>query len=267
MTRCDARWLWICGYHGNWLERSPSGYNDQPQLLQDIDPLPSTILDDSFEQVTLEPGELTHIESRAEDRLVGWYPETSATVRMAMGELDAIPTGPQSGIRVSSGMYFYFPGPQTFFNTGDIPATLTFMRIAPPADPVPATPVAPESGNSTPVASPVVQVQPHETLLDIQVVPADLNANPLSNWDSMEFALVHVQTRARASAPTIPYFACCIGIATFQVLEGSASFIVECDADVYAAGGVNADPDASGNALFARSGGDSGICNGNSRLS
>ena len=51
----------------------------------------------------------------------------------------------------------------------------------------------------------------------------------------MEFALVHVKAGESFSTDS-PYFACCIGIAVFQVLEGSASFIAESDADVYAAG-------------------------------
>ena len=212
------------GYHGGGWATDGS-----------MDPLPGEVVNVSFERIELDPGSLFHLETTAGERLVGFSPEADTRLRMLIGDFDAIPADNQGILLRSYVMDNFPPGPFTFHNAGDLPVTLYLMRIEEVAPVSPAaSPVADEPGPASPVASPVVEAQPHETLLDIQVLPAELNANPLSNWDSMEFALVHVKAGESFSTDS-PYFACCIGIAVFQVLEGSASFIAESDADVYAA--------------------------------
>jgi hypothetical protein len=230
----------------------PDGYHNQPMTLDsNLDPIPAELLDVSFEQVTLEPGELTHIDSREEERVAGWFPETNTTVRMAMGELDAIPTDPLGSSMVQSFvMYNYAPGPYTFFNAGKNPATLTLMRIRPAAAQIAAT--------ASPVASPVAEVQTAETLLDIQVNPADLGAQTSDLWNTMEFELVYVEPGEGFNTDH-PYFTCCAGITVFQILEGSASFIVDSEADVYAAGNWSAPTRIPAGTLFALGAGETAV--------
>lgn len=228
----------------------PDGYRNTPATFKwDLDPIPADLLDVSFEQITLDPGEMTHIESRAEEWIGGWFPETNTSVKGVLGEFDAFPAGSAGTFIVANVIGFYSPGDYTFSNAGDYPATFHIMRIAP---------VTAATETASPVASPVVEVQAAETILDIQVNPGDLGATTPDLWDTMEFALVHVQPGESFNTDH-PYFTCCAGVAVFQVLDGSASFIVDSDAEVYTADTGQEPVRVSAGSLFALESGDTAV--------
>ena len=202
---------------------APDGYLDDPWVSSSpFDPLPGDRVQMQLERIALDPGELTHIETDPDDGLVGWYPETNAVVRMTKGAVTN-PEDPFVGSHLRTIMMSNFPEETfTFFNDGEYPATIYLFRISPAS-----------SGSSA--ASPVADSpapQPHENLLDIRVDPAEFGSAPMSTWDQMEFALVKVLPGESFSTDH-PFFSCCDGIATFQVQDGSASFIVDGPADIY----------------------------------
>jgi hypothetical protein len=112
-------------------------YSEWPWVTDSgLNPIAGNTVDVSFEQVVLEPGALTHIDSNPDERLVGWFPEhASTTVRMMRGEHNTLSDNPLESFVVQSFVMDHFsPGPYTFFNAGEYPVTIHLMRIVPAGD-------------------------------------------------------------------------------------------------------------------------------------
>jgi hypothetical protein len=147
----SAELLMLAGY-GDEYSLEPvwakpiEGYNDWPWITgSNLDQIAVNVVDVSFEQVTLEPGGLTYIDSNPEEWLAGWFPErSSTTVRMMRGTHSAISENPLDSFVVQTFVMDNFSsGPYTFFNAGNSTATLYLMRIVPVESPPPASsPVA-----------------------------------------------------------------------------------------------------------------------------
>ncbi|CAN5846420.1 hypothetical protein BH24CHL4_BH24CHL4_13180 [soil metagenome] len=188
----------------------PDGYLGQPEVFDTtMEPIPAEALYVSFEQVVLEPGERTHIESSTEERIVGWYPETNTTVRMMPGLQEALPEDHQGSFMVQSFVVTdWSPVPYTLFNAGKNPATLTFMRIASAA-----------SASATPQAA--MPVEGQETSASVQplsMVVADPDALPIGDpgsWNETYFEFASLEAGATIEPGSRP------GLAGILVLEGA----------------------------------------------
>jgi hypothetical protein len=234
VTNTGSGDLVLLGGFGYQLQSStttrPDGYVDLAIAWDhSMDPIPSDVLQVSLEQVRLQPGEIAHLEVRDEEWLAGMFPETNTTVHKMPGIHHAIPEDDlNSSMAFSSEMSNLAPGHYTYYNAGKNPATLLLMRIAP---------VSSAAAVASPVSSPVaaLQPQPIESLLDIQVNPAELDAQTSDTWDVMEFSLVTVKA-GEGFTTDVHYFTNSAGVIVLQVREGSASVIVDGPADFYPAG-------------------------------
>jgi len=191
----------------------PDGYHDLPYVFYtSMDPIPAESLDVSFEQVTLAPGEFTHVESRAEERVAGWFPETNTTVRMMPGVQNVLPESSMDSSMVQTFVMNNFsPGPYTFFNAGNNPAAIHLMRITPAGD-LP-------SAIATPMASPVASEAPIEIVINavVQTDVQTFGADP--GWDQASFTEATLEPESSVSSSD-PDFGCCQGLHFITVLEG-----------------------------------------------
>ena len=206
----------------------PNGYHPQFMVWDHaLTRLDSESVEISFERITLVPGGIYNLEVSDGDRGLGWNQGFSNTPQWFAGNYSSEPEG-VDGANISTFVLgLLSPGPYTVFNPHDEDITFYLMDVTETGE-ASTTPATPE-------ATPIADVQTAETMLDIQVNPGDLGATTSDLWDTMEFEMVSVNAGESFNSDH-PYFTCCAGINVFQILEGSASFIVESDADVYAAG-------------------------------